>query len=89
MSAAHEVGTEQREGDGVTRLGGQLQTLLEHLLKCTTVKAIRREKDREREGKRRRGSERERERGEEREGKRKREGERGREREKRGGIERA
>lgn len=45
MGAAHEVGTQQGEGDGVAGLRGQLQTLLEHLLKRSAVKAIREEKE--------------------------------------------
>lgn len=48
MGAAHKVGAEQREGDGVSRLGRQLETLLEHLFKGAAVKAIR---DRERKRK--------------------------------------
>lgn len=46
VSAAHEVGTEQREGDGVSGLGRQFETLLEHLFEGAAVKAIR---DRKRE----------------------------------------
>jgi len=37
MCAGHEVCAEQREADGVSALGGQLQALLKHLLKSTTV----------------------------------------------------
>lgn len=40
MGAAHEVGAEQREADGVTRLRWQLQTLLEHLLKRPAVETV-------------------------------------------------
>ena len=39
VGAAHEVCAEQREGDGVARLRGQLQTLLEHFLKRPAVEA--------------------------------------------------
>lgn len=41
MGAAHKVGAEQREGDGVSRLGRQFETLLEHLFKGAAVKAIK------------------------------------------------
>lgn len=40
MGAAHEVGAEQREADGVARLRWQLQTLLEHLLKSSAVETV-------------------------------------------------
>ncbi len=39
MCAGHEVCAEQREADGVSALGGKLQTLLEHLFKRTAVEA--------------------------------------------------
>lgn len=39
MCTGHEVCAEQREADGVSALGGKLQTLLEHLFKCTAVEA--------------------------------------------------
>lgn len=48
MGAAHKVGAEQRERDGVSRLGWQFEALLEHLFKGAAVKAIR---DTERERK--------------------------------------
>lgn len=37
MCTGHEVCAEQREADRVATLGRKLQTLLEHLLKCTAV----------------------------------------------------
>lgn len=39
MCTGHEVCAEQREADGVSALGGKLQTLLEHLFKRTAVEA--------------------------------------------------
>lgn len=39
VCAGHEVCAEQREADGVSALGGKLQTLLEHLFKRTAVEA--------------------------------------------------
>lgn len=39
MCAGHEVCAKQRKADGVSALGGKLQALLEHLLKCTAVEA--------------------------------------------------
>ena len=64
VGAAHEVCAEQGEGDGVAGLRRQLQALLEHLLKRTTVKAIRgnpKDTDRQRKTDRLRGRGQERE----------------------------
>lgn len=43
MCTGHEVCAEQREADGVSALGGKLQTLLEHLFKCPAVEALAKE----------------------------------------------
>lgn len=42
VCAGHEVRAEQREADGVSALGGKLQTLLEHLFKRAAVEAAER-----------------------------------------------
>lgn len=43
MRAGHEVCAEQREADGVSALGGKLQALLKHFLKCTAVEAVKKQ----------------------------------------------
>lgn len=45
MCTGHEVCTKQRETDWVAALGGKLQALLKHLLKCTAVEATHKNRE--------------------------------------------